>query len=85
MYDFESKIKQGGEQRLINCVENILLRPNDNKAFMGEEKYNLFKQAVENILNEQHKDTKIYTYYYTLPTVNHGFCSFERWERGLLY
>lgn len=81
----EQHIKNGGFSRLKNCVENIILRPNDHKRLVGEEHYYNLVTAVEKILNEEYKNTNIYKYYYELPKIEHGFCSLERWERGLLY
>lgn len=81
---FERIIKEGGYKRLINIVENILLRPNDNKLLYGELRFNTLIKATERIL-EEYKDDPIYQYYYELPKVKHGFCTFERWKRGLLF
>lgn len=80
---FTNKLKNN-QNRLINICEQILLRPNDNKLWFGEEGFNNLKIAVETIL-EKYKDTDIYKYYYELQKIKHGFCGFERWKRGLLW
>jgi hypothetical protein len=77
-------IKKGGYKRIVGVAENILLRPNDNKLFMGEEKFNALVEALEIIL-EDYKNDDIYKYYYELSKVEHGFCGFERWENGYLF
>lgn len=83
MINYEKEIRKS-HQRIINVAENILLRPNDTKLLFGEEKYNAMKRALEKVL-EEYKDDPIYNYYYNLPKVEHGFCTFERWKLGLLF
>jgi hypothetical protein len=83
MINYEQEIRKSF-QRIINCAENILLRPNDTKLLFGEEKYNNMKLALEKVL-EDYKQTDIYNYYYELPKVKHGFCTFKRWQLGLLH
>lgn len=83
--NYETEIKKGGFQRLINVTENILLRPNDNKIFFGEDNFNKLKIALENILEKDYKHHLIYRYYYELNNISHGFCTFERWKLGLFY
>ena len=77
-------IKKGGYIRIVRMAENCLLRANDLKLFMGDEKFNLRKKALETVL-EEYKEDEIYNYYYGLNKVPHGFCSFERWKRGMLF
>lgn len=85
MINYEQKIKNGGYQRIVNVVENILLRPNNTKLMLGEEKFNSITKAVENILEENYKQDEIYKYYYELNNHDHGFCTFERWKLGMLF
>ena len=82
--DYEKHILKGGYKRIVNFAENILLRPNDNIYLMGEEKFNTLVTAFENVL-ENYKDDEIYSYYYELPKLDHGFCTFERWKLGMFY
>jgi hypothetical protein len=82
--EFEEKIKNGGYTKIIRIAENILLRPNDTRLLFGEERFNKLVEAVERIL-ENYKNDEIYNYYYGLQKVNHGFCDFKRWKRGLLF
>lgn len=82
--EIEQRIIKGGYNRLVNCCENILSRPNDNIKLMGEEKYNNFVKATEKILNN-YKHDELYKYYYELPKRKHGFCTFDRWKQGLLF
>lgn len=84
MKNYEDKIRNGGYERVVRVAENILLRPNDTKLLMGEEKFNALVKAEEKIL-EEYKNDDIYKYYYGLNKVKHGFCNFERWKRGLLF
>lgn len=77
-------LKEGDYNRIVRMAENYLLRPNDLKKCMGEEQFNIRKTALEKVL-EEYKEDKIYAYYYTLNKVNHGFCTFERWKKGLLF
>lgn len=84
MKNYEQHIRQGGFERLKNCVENLVLRPNDSKVWLTDN-YNEFVKAVEAVLNSDYQNTNIYKYYYELPKVKHGFCCLERWERGLLF
>lgn len=84
MPDYEEHIRKGGYKRIVNVAENILLRPNDNKLWFGEEKFNAIVKAIEKIL-EDYKQDPIYDYYYNLNKQPHGFCNFERWKLGLLF
>lgn len=84
MYKFEQKLKDGGYKRIINVAENILLRPNDNKSLMGEERLSVLTKALENVL-EDYKHDEIYNYYHNLNKYDHGFCTFERWKQGMLF
>jgi len=77
-------LKEGGYNRIVRMSENCLLRANDLKLFMGEEKFNSRMKALEIVL-EGYKEDEIYNYYYGLNKVPHGFCSFERWKRGMLF
>lgn len=83
MLNYEKEIKKS-YQRIINVAENILLRPNDYIYGFGQEKFNTMKQGLEKVL-EDYKDDEIYKYYYELPKVKHGFCTFARWKLGLLF
>lgn len=78
-YNFVQKIKDGGYNRMVNIAGNILLRPNDMKAWGGIERFNTLKTALETILDEN-KEDQLYTYYYTFDRKKHGFCTFERWK-----
>ncbi|MBZ9693365.1 hypothetical protein [Clostridium sp. M14] len=82
--ELEEKIRKGGYNRIVRFSENILLRADDEIKLMGKEKFDFIKKAFENVL-EDYKQDKIYEYYYTLNTVPHGFCVFERWKRGYLF
>lgn len=84
VYNFEQKLKDGGYKRIVNTAENILLRPNDNKAFMGEERFNALTKALENVL-EDYKNDELYNYYYNLNNHDHGLCTFARWKQGMLF
>jgi hypothetical protein len=77
--NFEQRIKQGGYTRIVRFAENILLRPDDSKLLMGEERFNKFVEAVEKSL-EEYKNDELYNYYYTFNRAKHGFCNFERWK-----
>ena len=81
---FTKAITKGGYNRLKNMCEHVLLRPNDNKLWFGEEGFNNLKIVVESIL-ENYKETSLYKYYYELPNLKHGFCNLERFEKGLLF
>jgi hypothetical protein len=81
---YEQKIRDGGYKFLVRVAEHILLRPNDTALLMGQEKFNKLKQTEELIL-EEYKNDEIYKYYYELNNHDHGFCSFDRWKRGLLF
>jgi hypothetical protein len=84
MLNYEQKIRKGGYNRIVRIAENILLRPNDNKFLLGEEKFNTLVKTLEKIL-EEYKHDEIYKYYYELNNQEHGFCNFERWKLGLLF
>lgn len=85
MLNYYEKVKEKSYQAICNMAGNIRLRPNDHKLLMGEEKYNAMIEAYERVLEEKYKHDDIYKYYYELPKVKHGFCTFERWKRGLLF
>ncbi|MGL5328572.1 MAG: hypothetical protein ACRDD7_04830 [Peptostreptococcaceae bacterium] len=70
-------------EKLGNVAGHILLRPNDNKKFMGDTRFKAYIKAFEKIL-ENHIGEDIYNYYYHLNDTPHGFCTFERWKLGLL-
>ncbi|AZV43673.1 hypothetical protein BAOM_3064 [Peribacillus asahii] len=78
-YNFEQKIKNGGYKKIVRTAENILLRPNDNKLLMGEERLNALTIALEKVL-EDYKHDEVYNYYYEFNKNKHGFCTFERWK-----
>ncbi|OMF76684.1 hypothetical protein [Paenibacillus glucanolyticus] len=79
-YDYENKIKNGGYKQIIGVAENMLMRPNDTKLLLGEDKFNEMKKAVEKILEEDFKDDEVYGYYHQCNKDVYGFCSFERWK-----
>ncbi|NFT08414.1 hypothetical protein FDF26_15350 [Clostridium botulinum] len=82
--ELEQKIREGGYNRIVRFSESILLTADDFIKLMGKEKFDFIKKAFENVL-EDYKQDKIYDYYYTLNTVPHGCCVFERWKRGYLF
>ena len=69
-------------QKLIHVAENILLRPNDMKKWFGESKCKLRIFVFEEIL-ENYKGSELYNYYYGLPKIKHGFCTFGRWKNKM--
>lgn len=73
----------GGYKRIINVVENLLLRPNDQRLLMGEEKFNAYKIALEEILKEQYLNDKLNEYYNIYDKKIYGFCNFNNWLKGL--
>lgn len=72
-------------ESMTNIAENFLLRPNDTMKFMGEDKYHKRKQAFETVLKNRYKETQLYKYYYELPTIKHGFCTFKRWKNKMYF
>lgn len=80
---YKEKMLTGGYKRIINAVENLLLRPNDQRLLMGEEKFNAYKIALEEILKEQYLNDKLNEYYNTYDKKIYSFCNFNNWLKGL--
>ncbi|MFE6075743.1 hypothetical protein ACFVQB_14825 [Paenibacillus sp. NPDC057886] len=72
-------------ESMINLAENFLLRPNDTMKLMGEEKFYQRKQAFETVLKNNYSATDLHKYYYELPTIKHGFCTFKRWKNKMYF
>ena len=73
------KLREGGLKRIKNVAGNVLLRPNDNISFMGKDRFEALKTALEIVL-EDFKNHAVYKYYYTIDREKHGFSSFDRWN-----
>lgn len=78
MEAYTNRIIEGGYNRLVRFTENVLLRPNDTKNLLGEEKFLALKAVIEKQL-ENYKHDDLYHYYYSFDRSIHGFCSLERW------
>ncbi|GFN32548.1 hypothetical protein [Paenibacillus xylaniclasticus] len=81
------RLSKKSYEALCNIAMNFLLRPNDILTWYGnnKEKFNQRKAAFETVLQTLYKDTELYRYYYELPTIKHGFCTFERWKSGMYF
>lgn len=66
---------------LQRCAESIVLRPNDNVSWHGEEVFQNKIKAVETILDtEEYINSELRKYYYDMKEHEHGFNNFERWQ-----
>lgn len=77
---FKNMILKGGYKRICNSVSIIKLRPNDQKTLLGEEGYNNYKQAVEEILQEVYSSDELLNKYYKVyDRSKDGWMDFDRW------
>ena len=77
---FKHMILKGGYNRICNSVSTIKLRSRDQASLLGEEGYNNFKKAVEQILQEKyHNDELLNKYYYEYSKEKSGYMDFNRW------
>ena len=70
---------QKHDYMLQRLCEQIILRPNDNKRFFGEDVFKSMIEAVEETLETQ-KDSQLYQYYYDMKNNEHDFHNFARWK-----
>lgn len=76
--EFKEKMLKRNYKAMGNIAGNILLRPNDNLKYMGNERLEAFKKAFEEVLEEKYLNDSLYKYYNNYKK-KYGFCSFERW------
>jgi hypothetical protein len=80
---FDEFIKRMQEKPLIlqRCAESIVLRPNDNISWHGEEVFKNKIKAVEFMLNtKEYINSELRKYYYDMKNNEHNFNNFERWQ-----
>lgn len=78
--NFKRMILKGGYNRICNAVSIIKLRPNDQRTLLGEEGYNNFKEAVEQVLKENYYNNELLNKYYNeYDKASHGWMNFNRW------
>lgn len=69
------------ELLMQRCCEWIVLRPNDDAAWLGEENFNNKVKAVEILLDtEEYINSELRKYYYDMKDHEHDFHDFERWK-----
>lgn len=69
------------ELLMQRCCEWIVLRPNDDAAWLGEENFNNKVKAVEILLDtEEYINSELRKYYYDMKDYEHDFHDFERWK-----
>ena len=69
------------ELAMQRCCEWIVLRPNDDATWLGEENFNNKVKAVEILLDtEEYINSELRKYYYDMKDHEHDFHDFERWK-----
>ena len=67
--------------KLIRSCEWLVLRPNDQIAFLGAEQVKIQRKATELMLDTPiYKDSELRKYYYDMKENEHKFNGFERWK-----
>lgn len=75
------KIMQEKPLILQRCCESVVLRPNDNVSWHGEEVFQNKIKAVETMLDtKEYVNSELRKYYYDMKEHEHGFNDFERWK-----
>lgn len=77
-------IENKGFKQVKNQVEWLVLRPNDQRKFIGEENYYNIWNALNVIFEKNSKEEKyqeLKTYFNFMTSIEkHGFWQFNRWE-----
>ena len=61
--------------------EWIVLRPNDDAAWLGEKNFRNKVKAVETLLDtEEYINSELRKYYYDMKDHEHSFHDFDRWK-----
>ncbi len=61
--------------------EWIVLRPNDDSKWLGEENFQNKVKAVETLLDtEEYINSELRKYYYDMKDHEHDFHDFDRWK-----